>query len=69
VLIAGLAWGVVVFALSSCIGLPIAAALFDAGYPIANMASIVGYPTFIVEHLIYGAALGVLLMPDQFARP
>ncbi len=68
VLIAGLMWGVVVFVLSWCIGLPTAAALFDAGYLITNMASVVGYPTFLIEHLIYGAALGVALMSDEFAR-
>jgi hypothetical protein len=68
VLIAGLVWGVAVFTFSSCIGLPITAALLDAGYPIANMATMVGYPTFLIEHLIYGAALGVRLMRNEFAR-
>jgi hypothetical protein len=73
VLIAGLVWGVVVFVLSSCIGLPTAAALFDAGYPIANMATMVGYPTFLIEHLMYGSALGAalgdpLMLPNEFAR-
>ncbi|WP_252980107.1 hypothetical protein [Mycobacterium riyadhense] len=35
--IAGLVWGVIVLAVSSCIGLPIAAAVLGAGYPIRNM--------------------------------
>lgn len=67
-LIAGLVWAVIVFAFSSCVGLPTAAALFDAGYPISNMASLVGYPSFLFEHLVYGAALGILLMPREFPR-
>ena len=56
------AWGLVVFAMSSWIGLPIAAAVFGGGDPIRDMASMVGYPTFIVEHLLFGATLGVLLL-------
>ncbi|SOJ53261.1 hypothetical protein MSIMFB_00762 [Mycobacterium simulans] len=28
----------------------------------------VGYPTFAVEHLIFGATLGVLLMQTRFVR-
>lgn len=56
------AWGLVVFAISSWIGLPIAAALFGGGDPIRDMASMVGYPTFIVEHLLFGATLGILLL-------
>jgi hypothetical protein len=67
-LIAGLVWGGIVFAFSCWIGLPIAAAVFDAGAPIRNMATMVGYPTFLVEHLIYGATLGLVLMPARFAR-
>jgi hypothetical protein len=55
-------WGLVVFAISSWIGLPAAAALFGGGDPIRNMASMVGYPTFIIEHLLYGAVLGILLL-------
>lgn len=54
-------WGLVVFAISSWIGLPLAASLFGGGDPIRNMASMVGYPTFLAEHLLYGAVLGLLL--------
>ena len=56
-----LVWGLVVFAVSAWIGLPVAAALFGGGAPISGMASMVGYPTFVVEHLIFGAVLGGLL--------
>ncbi|WP_370012737.1 hypothetical protein [Nocardia cyriacigeorgica] len=62
---AAMVWGLVVFALSTWIGLPIAAALFGGGDPIATMATMVGYPTFLVEHLLYGGALGMMLA----ARP
>jgi hypothetical protein len=59
---AAVAWGLVVFAISAWVGLPLAASLFGGGDPIRNMATMVGYPTFIVEHLLYGAALGLLLV-------
>ncbi|WP_231390490.1 hypothetical protein [Nocardia sp. CNY236] len=61
VLAAGLGWGLVVFAISTWIGLPLAAALFDGGDPIRDMADMVGYPTFVGEHLLYGGALGAIL--------
>lgn len=50
-ILAGMVWGLVVFALSSWIALPLAAAVLGSGAQIAHMASMVGYPTFIVEHL------------------
>lgn len=59
---AGTLWGFVVFAVSTWIALPLAAALFGGGDPIADMAGRVGYPTFLVEHLLFGAALGMLLL-------
>jgi uncharacterized membrane protein YagU involved in acid resistance len=59
---AGIAWGLVVFAVSRWIGLPLAAALFGGGDPIRDMASMVGYPTFLVEHLLFGATLGLMLL-------
>ncbi|MGS2810527.1 hypothetical protein [Nocardia sp. MW-W600-9] len=58
---AALAWGAVVFAVSTWIGLPLAAAVFGGGDPIRDMASMVGYPTFLGEHLLFGATLGLLL--------
>ncbi|WP_235870672.1 hypothetical protein [Rhodococcus xishaensis] len=61
VFVSGIVWGLVVFAASVWVGLPIAAALFGGGDPIRTMASMVGYPTFLVEHLLYGGVLGVLL--------
>ncbi|WP_306357896.1 MULTISPECIES: hypothetical protein [unclassified Nocardia] len=59
--VAGMVWGLIVFAVSAWIGLPIAAALFGGGDPVSDMASMVGYPTFLVEHLLFGGALGMML--------
>ncbi|MDI6909544.1 hypothetical protein [Nocardioides sp.] len=57
----GVVYGFVVFALSAYVVLPIAAAMFDSGDPIENMAEMAGWGTFIIEHLIYGAVLGLLV--------
>jgi hypothetical protein len=61
VVAAGVVWGALVFAFSSWIGLPAAAALLGVGDPIRNMAQMAGYGTFIIEHLLYGLALGALV--------
>lgn len=58
---AGPVWGGVVFLVSSFVALPVAASLFGSGDQIARMASMVGYGTFLAEHLIFGLALGLLL--------
>ena len=39
----------------------IAAAIFDSGDQITNMAELVGYGTFLIEHLIFGLFLGLIL--------
>ena len=57
---AGMAYGAVVFAVSSWIALPLAASVFSAGDPIRHMPKLAGWGTFFVEHLMYGVALGVL---------
>jgi hypothetical protein len=56
----GLVYGFLVFVVSAYIGLPLAAAIFDSGDPIKNMAEMAGWGTFIIEHLLYGLVLGVL---------
>lgn len=61
--LAGLVYGAVVFAVSAWIGLPLAAAIFSAGDPITNMASMVGYPTFLVEHIVFGVVTALALVP------
>jgi len=57
----GVVWGAMVFVISSFVALPVAASLFDSGDQIAQMASKVGYGTFLAEHVIFGLALGLLL--------
>jgi hypothetical protein len=57
----GLGYGVLVFAISSWIALPVMAALLGSGDQIAHMAQNAGYLAFLVNHLVYGAALGALL--------
>jgi hypothetical protein len=59
--LAGLVWGGLVFVFSTFVGLPVAAALFDSGKQITDMAKMAGWGTFISEHLLYGGVLGVLL--------
>lgn len=44
--------------ISSFIGLPLAAWVFGSGHQITHMATMVGYPTFLAEHVLYGLALG-----------
>lgn len=58
---AGLVYGALVFAFSAFIGLPLAAAIFDSGDPIENMAEMAGWGTFFVEHLLFGLVTGALL--------
>jgi hypothetical protein len=59
---AAIVWGLVVLAISMWVGLPVAAALIGGGDAVRNMAAIAGYSTFIVEHLMYGATLGLVLI-------
>ena len=54
-------YGGLVFVISSFAGLPLAAAIFNSGNQITNMAELVGYGTFLVEHLIFGLFLGLAL--------
>ena len=43
----------------------IAAAIFDSGDPIENMAEMAGWGTFVIEHLLYGLVLGLLVALDR----
>lgn len=58
---AGTLWGAVAFALSSWVLLPLVASVFSSGDQITHMARMVGYGTFLVEHLLFGMTAGVLL--------
>jgi hypothetical protein len=67
--LAGIVWGALVFVFSSFIGLPVAAALFDSGDQITDMAEMAGWGTFVIEHLIYGLVLGALLAMSRHPTP
>lgn len=57
----GLVWGAIVLVLSAFVLLPLAAAVTGAGEPIADMASMAGWGTFTVEHLLFGIVLGAIV--------
>jgi hypothetical protein len=61
VVAAGAVYGLVVLLGNAFIGLPIVAEVFGGGDPIADMPMMVGWGTFLVEHLIYGLALGAVV--------
>ncbi len=62
-------WGALVFLISSFVGLPLAAAIFNSGDQITNMAELVGYGTFLVEHLIFGLFMGLILFMGAERAP
>lgn len=55
----GVAYGLLVLAAMSFVGLPLVAGLFGAGAPIAEMPLMVGWPTFTIEHALFGLVLGL----------
>lgn len=57
----GLVWGAIVLVVSAFALLPLAAEVSGAGEPIADMASMAGWTTFTVEHLIFGVVLGAIV--------
>ncbi|MDZ7883644.1 MAG: hypothetical protein U5N53_12340 [Mycobacterium sp.] len=61
-LLAGAMYGVVVFAVSAWVALPIAASIFSSGDQIADMASMVGYGTFAAEHVLFGLVAAAVLV-------
>jgi len=65
--VAGMAFGLFVLVVNSFVGLPIAARLFGGGQPIANMAKIVGWGHFTIEHLIFGLVLGLIVSTKSSA--
>ncbi|MCA1703124.1 MAG: hypothetical protein LC808_07570 [Actinobacteria bacterium] len=58
----GAVYGLVVLAFSSFLGLPIAAALFGGGDPISDMPKMVGWTTFTIEHVLFGAVVGLFVL-------
>jgi hypothetical protein len=59
--VAGTMFGLVVLIVNGVVGLPIAARLFGGGKPISDMAKIVGWGHFTVEHVIFGMMLGIIV--------
>lgn len=55
----GLIYGAAVLALMSFVGLPLTANVLGGGDPIRDMPQIAGWWTFGLEHLLYGAVLGL----------
>ena len=59
---AGMVFGLGTFFVSSFVGLRIAATITGAGTTISDMAKMVGWPTFALEHLMFGLVLGALAL-------
>jgi hypothetical protein len=56
----GIVYGIAVLLVMSFVGLPVAAALFGGGDPIANMPAMAGWWTFGIEHVLFGLVLGLV---------
>ncbi|MEX2289166.1 MAG: hypothetical protein WD794_02415 [Mycobacteriales bacterium] len=59
--LAGAVYGMIVMLGNAYVGLPIVAEIFGGGEPIADMPSMAGWGTFLVEHLIFGVVLGLVV--------
>lgn len=58
----GMVFGMATFLVSSFVALPIAASITGAGTTISDMAKMVGWSTFVLEHLMFGLVLGALAL-------
>lgn len=68
----GVAWGAIVFAVSSWIALPLASAIFGVGdfaegpmagkNPVADMPEMAGWGVFVSEHLLFGLVVGLIAL-------
>ncbi len=59
---AGALYGLAVFVVSVFVGLPVAAKVTGTGTTISEMASMVGWVTFAVEHVMFGLVLGAVAL-------
>ncbi len=66
---AGMAFGVAAFAASAFVLLPIMSVVANDSDAIKNMASMVGYPTFLLEHVVFGMVLGALSVVATALQP
>ncbi len=69
IVISGVIYGLLVMAVNSLVVLPLTAAVFGGGDPIADMGKVAGWTTFTVEHVLYGLTLGVLVAMMSTLRP
>jgi hypothetical protein len=58
-LLAGVVYGLVVMVVMAFVALPVIAELFGGGEAISDMPRLAGWGTFTIEHVIYGAVLGL----------
>jgi hypothetical protein len=58
----GVGYGLLVMLFMTVVVLPLIGDVVSAGGPITNMASDVGWITFGLEHVIFGAVLGLWVM-------
>jgi hypothetical protein len=58
----GAIYGLAVFVVSAFVGLPVAAKVTGSGSTISDMASMVGWATFAVEHVMFGLVLGAFAL-------
>ncbi|MBN4927651.1 hypothetical protein IEU95_12475 [Hoyosella rhizosphaerae] len=65
---AGAVYGFLVFVASAWVLLPLTATILGGGDPIRDMATMVGYPTFIAEHILFGVVLALVLIPVAARR-
>jgi hypothetical protein len=65
----GAGYGLAVMALMGLVVLPLAADQTAGGRLIADAPRLLGWPTFAVEHLVYGLALGAWAALRPFDRP
>lgn len=66
---AGMAFGGVAFAASAFVLLPMMSVVANDSDAIKNMASMVGYPTFLLEHVVFGMVLGALSVSATATQP
>ena len=59
---AGAGYGLAVSVVSGLIGLRVAATITNSGVVISNMASMVGWATFAIEHMMFGLVLGAIAL-------
>jgi uncharacterized membrane protein YagU involved in acid resistance len=68
VIVAGVGFGLVVMLVNALVVLPLTARVLGGGDPVADMATVVGWGTFTVEHALFGLVLGALVAGTTWSR-